>query len=157
MMLYLAGSSRPDIVYAVHQCARFFHNPKRSHGVGLKYIARYLKGTRNKGLIMVPNLDDMKLDLFTDADFEGLYSMEDSEDPVSVKSCTGLLLNYGDVPICWSSKLQTKIVLSTLKAEYITLFQGVRELVAVRRLVLELCSKMNFNIKGASILSCAWE
>ena len=27
MMLYLAGSIRPDIVYAVHQCARFSHSP----------------------------------------------------------------------------------------------------------------------------------
>ena len=28
MMLYLAGSTRPDISYAVHQCARFSHSPK---------------------------------------------------------------------------------------------------------------------------------
>ena len=28
MMLYISGSTRPDIVYAVHQCARFSHNAK---------------------------------------------------------------------------------------------------------------------------------
>ena len=27
MLLYLAGSTRPDIAYDVHQCARFSHNP----------------------------------------------------------------------------------------------------------------------------------
>ena len=34
MMLYLAGSTRPDIAYVVHQCARFSHSPKRSHKLG---------------------------------------------------------------------------------------------------------------------------
>ena len=31
MMLYLAANSRPDISFAVHQCARFTHNTKASH------------------------------------------------------------------------------------------------------------------------------
>ena len=62
MMLYLAKSSHPDIAYAVHQCTRFSHNPRRSHEIGLKHIARYLKGTCDKGLIMVPNSNNMKLD-----------------------------------------------------------------------------------------------
>ena len=52
IMLYLAGSSRPDISYDVHQCARFSHGPKHSHEVNIKQIARYLKGTKEKGLIM---------------------------------------------------------------------------------------------------------
>ena len=34
MLLYLAGSTCPDIVYAVHQCARFLHSPKASHEIG---------------------------------------------------------------------------------------------------------------------------
>jgi hypothetical protein len=32
MMMYLSSNSRPDIQFAVHQCARFTHNPKHSHG-----------------------------------------------------------------------------------------------------------------------------
>ena len=31
MMLYLASSTRPDISFAVHQCAQFTHNTKVSH------------------------------------------------------------------------------------------------------------------------------
>ena len=121
MMLYLAGSTRPDIAYAVHQCARFSHNPRRCHEVGLKHIARYLQGTKDKGMILTPNSKNLKLDLFADADFAGLFVAEDKHDPVGVKSRTGLLLNFGGVPIYWSSKLQSEIALSTLEAEYIAL------------------------------------
>ena len=106
---------------------------------------------------MVPNSDNMKLDLFADTDFAGLYSMEECEAPVSVKSRTGLLLNFGDVPIFWSSKIQTKIALPTLEAEYIALSQGMMELVATRRLVLEMCYKIHFSIKSASTVSCTWD
>ena len=45
MILHLAGSTRPDIVYAVHQCARYSHDPKWCHEVALKHIARYLQRT----------------------------------------------------------------------------------------------------------------
>ena len=45
MMLYLAGSTQPDIAYAVHQCSRFSHSLKRSHDIGVKDITQYLEGT----------------------------------------------------------------------------------------------------------------
>ena len=36
MLLYLAANSHPEIAYVVHQCARFTHNPKASHGAAMK-------------------------------------------------------------------------------------------------------------------------
>ena len=105
MILYLAGNTQPFIVYAVHQCARFSHNPIRSHDIGLKHIARYLNYTEDKSLIIQLDHKNLKLDLFADADLVGLYASEDNQDPSSVKSRTGILLNFGDIPIYWSSKL----------------------------------------------------
>jgi hypothetical protein len=32
MLIYLSSNSSPDIQFAVHQCARFTHSPKKSHG-----------------------------------------------------------------------------------------------------------------------------
>lgn len=88
MLLYLAGSICPDIAYAFHQCARFSNSPKASHDISVKHIIRYLKGTRDKGLIMTSTAVNLQLDLYTDADFAGLFASEDTLDPVSVKSRT---------------------------------------------------------------------
>ena len=53
-MGYLKESTRPDIAYAVHQCARFSHEPKKEHGEAIKWIGRYLKGTANEGIYIRP-------------------------------------------------------------------------------------------------------
>ena len=108
-------------------------------------------------MILTPNAKNLKLDLFADADFAGLFVAEDKHDPISVKSRTGLLLNFGGVPILCSSKLQSEIALSTLEAEYIALSQGMREVVSARSMVLELGIKINLDLKGSSTVSKAWE
>jgi hypothetical protein len=42
---FLEKSTRLDIGYASHQCARFSIAPRASHAVAVKRIGRYLKGT----------------------------------------------------------------------------------------------------------------
>ena len=72
MMLYLAGHTRPDIAYAVNCCAWYMFAPKLVHEVALKRIGRYLKATRDKGLIL--NLSGtLKIEAYPDMDFAGLY------------------------------------------------------------------------------------
>jgi hypothetical protein len=48
---YLEKSTRLDIVYAVHQCARFSSNPRIVCTKAVKLIGRYLKYTRDKGIV----------------------------------------------------------------------------------------------------------
>ena len=88
--------------------------------------------------------------MFTDADFAGLFISEDREDPVSIKSRTCIILTFGEVLIFWSSKLQTEIALSPLEAEYISLSQGMRELVTSRGLLIDLTQHMDFKIANVS-------
>ena len=38
MLMYLCSNTRPDIQYAVHQCARFLHNPRASHEQAILHI-----------------------------------------------------------------------------------------------------------------------
>ena len=48
-LMYLTAS-RPDIVFAICQCARHHDNPKLSHLITIKRIFRYLKGRPKLGL-----------------------------------------------------------------------------------------------------------
>ena len=40
MLNYLQRCTRPDISYAVHQCARFCEQPKTEHGNAIKWLSR---------------------------------------------------------------------------------------------------------------------
>lgn len=137
MLMYLANNSRPDIAFAVHQCARFTHSPRHSHSVAIKRILRYLKGTETKGMFLEPS-PDFVINCYVDADFAGLWKVEDDQDPICVKSRSGYLLTFMNCPIMWVSKLQTQIALSTMEAEYIALSQSMRDLIHIRGIVTEI-------------------
>ena len=51
---FLTNSSRPKAQFVVYQCARFSANTKLPHNQALKYVAKYLKDTSYKGIIMNP-------------------------------------------------------------------------------------------------------
>jgi hypothetical protein len=48
---YLAQTARPDIMYAMHQTAKYSSDPKTSHGEAVLYLIHYLKKTRDLGLL----------------------------------------------------------------------------------------------------------
>jgi hypothetical protein len=58
---------------AIHQVARFAHNPKHNHGIVVKRILQYLFGTKHKGLILEPT-SSHSLNCYVDADFAGSYA-----------------------------------------------------------------------------------
>lgn len=156
MLLYISSNTRPDIQFAVHQCARFTHSPKQSHAQAIKRIGRYLRGTMDddgkfKGLILEPDLSQ-GLDCYVDSDYAGLFGYEDDQDPVSVKSRTGFTLTLFGCPLLWSSKLQTDIALSSTAAEYIAFSAAMRELIPMRRLVEELGQVMSLDIAQPSLV-----
>jgi hypothetical protein len=69
-MMHYLNHTRPDCVFAVHQCARYTFEPKKSHEAAVKRIVRYLKGNMDKGIILDPS-NDLTLDCYPDADFAG--------------------------------------------------------------------------------------
>ena len=77
-----------------------------------------------------------------DADFGGLFSVEDKQDPISVKSRTGYVILYCGAPLLWVSKMQTQIALSTIKAEYIALSQSMHDLIPIREVLKEIMTVM---------------
>ena len=93
MLMFLSTNSRPDIAYSVHQCARFTHCLRASHAKAVKRIIRYLKGTPTGGMNLKPS-GTFHVDCHVDADFAGLWKVENDQDPVSVKSRSGHLITF---------------------------------------------------------------
>ena len=137
MMMFLASSTRPDILFSVHQCAKFNSCPKQSHEEAVKRIGRYLRRTRDKGIIMRPDGTN-ELNCYVDADFAGTFTHETALDKASVLSRTGYTINFSGCPILCVSKMQTEIALSTTEAEYIALSQSMRDLIPLRGILKEL-------------------
>ena len=158
MLMFLANNtSRPDIAYATHQCARFSHSPKASHSLAIKRIVRYLKGTPEMGIIMTPT-KTLTVDCYVDADFAGLFGAEDSQNPICAKSRTGYVLFLANCPLMWVSKMQTEIASSTMESEYIALSQSMRDLIPVRRLLQLICDTiLPEQIQNANIHSSVIE
>ena len=151
MLLYVSSNTRPDIQFAVHQCARFTHDPKKSHGEAVKRTCRYLLGTKDRGILFTPNLSE-GLNCYVDADFAGLWGYKDEQDPVCVKSRTGFTLTLFGCPIIWASKLQTEITLSSTAAEYVAFSMAMRELLPMRVLFQELGTKMKLEFAQPSLV-----
>jgi Reverse transcriptase (RNA-dependent DNA polymerase) len=91
-------STRPDIAYAVHQCARFASNPRFEHGKAVKHIGRYLLATRDKGIICRPT--NATVECYADADFAGNWNIDTAiEDRNTARSRTGFIIKYASMPI----------------------------------------------------------
>jgi hypothetical protein len=102
-MNYLEKSTRPDIAYAVHHCARSSSKPKSEHRKAVKQIGRYLLATKNKGIEALPTKDS--LETYADANFAGNWNYEIAlEHRNTARSRTGYLIKYAGVPITWASR-----------------------------------------------------
>jgi hypothetical protein len=150
---FLEKSTRPDIAYAVHQCARFCNDPKFSHENAVKRIVKYLIGTKNDGIYIRPN--GHSFDCWVDADFVGNWDRVNADvDPSTAKSRTGFVITYGGCPLSWASKLQTDVALSTTEAEYTALSTSLREVIHLMQLVQEANTMGWVTYQGAPIVHC---
>jgi hypothetical protein len=107
--LFYLTHSIPDLSYAVGAVSRFMQESHELHWKVAKRILRYVEGTITFGIHYAA---DSTLDLigFTNSNW-----VADSTDR---KSTSGYSLGLGSEPICWSSKKQPTIALSSIEAEY---------------------------------------
>ena len=83
---FLEKSMQPDITVVVHQCTRFQDSPKWSHVQVVQMIGWYLKGMKDKGIILSPD-QARSFECWVDADFAGHWLPEGAQkDPTTSKS-----------------------------------------------------------------------
>jgi hypothetical protein len=154
---YLEKSTRPDIAYAVHQCARYSSCPKYEHGKAVKEIGRYLLATKDKGIEVTPTNESVED--FADAVFSGNWNHDTaSEDRDTARSRTGFLIKYAGMPITWTSRLQTEISLSSTESKYILLSTSLREALPMMKFLQELVDAgFKFHVNDPTIKCKAFE
>ena len=146
---FLEQSTRGDISYATHMLARFNNNPKREHGEAAKWLGRYLKGTKDKGIILRPDRSK-GMEIYCDADFAGAWDPAlAGEDIDTARSRHGYIITYAGVPLLWKSSMQGEISLSSTEAELIGLSAGLRKAIPLQHMLNEMKQKFGFDIVPA--------
>ena len=134
----MENATRSDVSYAVHQFARFVPDPKVEHGEAVRWLGRYLKGTRDKGTIMMP-ATDKELEVYADASFCGNWDpAEAARDRDTARPRHGYVINYAGCPLLWKSQLQTEIALSSTESEYTGLSYALRDAIPIMQLLKEM-------------------
>jgi hypothetical protein len=134
-LMYAMVCTRPDIAHAVGVVSRYMSNPGKQHWEAVKWTLRYLKGTSDMSLCFTGA--DLKLQGYVDADLAG--------DVDSRKSTTGFVYTLGGTAVCWTSRLQKIVALSTTEAEYVAVTEAGKEMVWLQGFLDELGRK---NEKG---------
>jgi len=125
LMCAMLGT-RPDIAYAVGLVSQFNHSPKPEHWIAVKRIFRYLVGTRQYAL------------QYGRSNGCGGYSDADWGAGEDRKSVGGFIFLLNGGAICWGSKKQSSIALSTTEAEYMVMTQAAKEILWLRVLLDEI-------------------
>lgn len=128
-LMYAALGTRPDIAFTVQHLSKFTNNHDKSHRTAVKRVFRYLKGTRDVGIIFKRNPEGLNFRMFVDADFANLPD---------AKSVSGYASLIGGGCATWSAKKQPIVALSTTEAEYIALTHGGKQLTWLRKLLFDL-------------------
>nr|GEV12331.1 hypothetical protein [Tanacetum cinerariifolium] len=111
-LLYLT-SSRTDLQFAICMCARYQARPTKKHVHAVKRIFRYLRGTVHRGL-WYPKDSSVALITFAVVNHAGCQDTR--------RSTSGSVQFLRERLICWSSKRQKSVAISSMEAEYIALF-----------------------------------
>ena len=130
---FLEKSTRLDIAYAAHQCARFSSDPKIELVEAIEYIIAYLSVIEDKGIIMQPTSEYM-LEVYNDEDFVGNWTAK--HDVSTAKLGTEFFITFAKFLILWTSKLQTQMALRCM-----ALSSSLREFISSMDLIEELILK----------------
>jgi hypothetical protein len=127
-LLYLSVVTRVDIAYAVGVLTRHVKHPTYAACKAATRVLSYLALTRNKGLCYSGTI--LNFLAYTDSDW--------ASDQDTRRSTSGYVVLMAGAPVCWMSKLQAVVAVSSMEAEYIACFYCVQEITWIRMLLEDL-------------------
>jgi hypothetical protein len=126
-LLYLSVCTRPDISQVVGALSKYMSAPQKQHWDAAKHVLRYLRGTTDVG-IQFGQGEGLKC--WCESDFAG--------DLDSRKSTSGYVFTLYGGAVCWSSKLQPTVAVSTTEAEDMAAGHAVKEALWLRKVAAGL-------------------
>ena len=120
-LMWLSISTRPDITNAVRAVARYSTAPRAIHWKAVLGNLEYINGTNEYGITFQRGtLSGISLEVFADADY--------ASKATGRRSVSGGLIMCRGASVCWFSRTQKCVTLSTSEAEYVALGDAVKEL-----------------------------
>jgi len=130
---YLVTGTRPDLAFPVSVFGLFQADPVQRHIEELIRVYRYLKGTTNYSILYKNDVNCATLQLTTYSDASW------GNCPSTARSWSGMLATLNGAPICWSSKRQRSVALSTMESEYMALSDAALQHIWLKRVLDSLC------------------
>ena len=118
-LMYACTGTRPDLAYAVHQHCRCMSRPTPELMAELDYVFSYLYDNMDLGIKFTP--EDGILRGTADASWE-------------VRASTsGWIIYWHGAPLCWGSRKQKSISLSSCESEIIALSEAAKDVIHLRK------------------------
>ena len=117
-LIYIMTCTRPDICFSVTMLSQYLKNPTQAHLNCAKHVLRYLKATKDMCLEYSKSNSNLRIMGYSDSDWANGQDR---------KSISGFCFTLKETLICWKSRKQSNIALSTCEAEYVALSSAVQE------------------------------
>ena len=117
-LLYVSRMTRPDISVHVNLLGRRTAKPGIINLQTAMHLAQYLASTKEEGLILKSDPQEVKIFAYADASYEGEGS----------RSQSGSLVTLFGIPVIWGSRRQDVASMSITEAEYIACSETAKDL-----------------------------
>ncbi|GJR08094.1 ribonuclease H-like domain, reverse transcriptase, RNA-dependent DNA polymerase [Tanacetum coccineum] len=121
--------TRPDLSYSVGLLSRFMQDPKDHHLKAIKQVIRYIKGTKEHGIIYKKE-GGCRITGYSDSSY-GINTDQG-------KGTTGIVFYFGESPITWCTQKQPTVALSSCESEFMAATGAACQALWLKRLLSEI-------------------
>ena len=135
MLLSLVKYSRPDIANSVRELSKCMMKATADGMKELKRVLKFVIDTKTLGLRMAPEKQPTgnlawEVVVYSDADWAG--------DKDTRRSITGFVIFVLGCPVCWRSRAQKSVSLSSAESEWYALSEAAKEVKFIAQLLMSM-------------------